>query len=109
MRADLWMLFIFSIHELLTLGLLFSTSLTPVGLSAIISGWQITSTDVFSEAQLPLITKSLLSFFKAAVRDERDSFVDSTEGWYLPLRFKEREQLPSSKCSNSLFVADMSV
>ena len=33
-------------------------SLTPVGLSAIISGWHVTSVDVFSEAQLLLITKS---------------------------------------------------
>lgn len=42
----------------------FFTFLTPVGLSAIISGWQVTSADVFSEAQLLLITKSLLSFLQ---------------------------------------------
>ena len=70
MQADLWMLFIFGAHEIFTLSLFSQCSLTPVGLSAIISGWKVTSVDVFSEAQLLLITKSLLSFFKSAITDE---------------------------------------
>lgn len=81
--------------RVITLGPFFSqSSLMPIWLSAIFLDWQITSADVFSEAWLPLVTKSVSSFFKAAVIDKLVSSVDSTEGGHLPKRPEERGPCP---------------